>query len=158
MKEMKVPPRSQSPVGGSSDEDDLNAPEYVWSQTKGCIRPNKNFKRHTATIDSEDEAQPAKSTNPFIPRRSTPTGSAPPVATVNVPLDTIPALKKGKKGGVSSVKKGAGKKAASRTADSEATQPMTTRSKASRAGSLRPGVGGSGQTDTSVASSHPSKT
>jgi hypothetical protein len=32
------------------------------------------------------------------------------------------------------------------------------RSMASRAGSLRPGVGGSGQTDTRVASSHPSKT
>jgi hypothetical protein len=30
--------------------------------------------------------------------------------------------------------------------------------KASRAGSLRPGVGGSGQTDTCVASSHPSQT
>jgi hypothetical protein len=37
--------------------------------------------------------------------------------------------------------------------------PMTTRSSdGSRAGGFRPGVGGSGQTDTRVASSHPSKT
>jgi hypothetical protein len=91
---------------------------------------------------------------------------APPVATVNVPLDTLPVLKKGKKSGASHVlpiakkpvKKGAGKKAADRPADPEATQPMATRPKASRAGGLRPGVGGSGQTDTCVASSHPSKT
>jgi hypothetical protein len=53
-------------------------------------------------------------------------------------------------------KKGAGKKASVRTADSEATHPMVTRD-ASRAGRLR-GVGGSGQTDTCVASSHPSQT
>jgi hypothetical protein len=40
-------------------------------------------------------------------------------------------------------------------------QPMTTRRRAqegSRAGGFRPGVGGSGQTDTCVASSHPSQT
>jgi hypothetical protein len=36
-------------------------------------------------------------------------------------------------------------------------QPMTTR-KRTRAGGFRPGVAGSGQTDTCVASSHPSKT
>jgi hypothetical protein len=57
--------------------------------------------------------------------------------------------------------KGAGKKASgatsvARTADQEATHPMQTRG-ASRAVRLR-GVGGSGEKDTCVASSHPSKT
>jgi hypothetical protein len=74
------------------------------------------------------------------------------MATVNVPLDTIPNLSKGK--APVRAKKGAGKKAADKPAE-----PMATRSReASRAGSLRPGVGGSGSKDTCVASSHPSKT
>jgi hypothetical protein len=47
--------------------------------------------------------------------------------------------------------KGAGKKATTRSADSEATHPMTTR-RASRAGSLRDG-GGPRATDTSGSSS-----
>jgi hypothetical protein len=160
MKEVKVPPRSQSPVGGSSDEDEPTGSEWIWSQTKGCMRKNKHFRAQTATADSKFEDQPAKSTNPFIPRPSTPVESPSLVATVNVPLDTLPVLTKGKKSGVSSVraKKGAGKKAANGPADSEATQPMVTPQRASRAGSLRRGVGGSGQTDTCVASSHPSKT
>jgi hypothetical protein len=50
---------------------------------------------------------------------------------------------------------GAGKKAAARPADSEATHPMDTRQR-SRAGGFCP-VGGSGSTDTCVASSHPSQ-
>jgi hypothetical protein len=53
-------------------------------------------------------------------------------------------------------KKGAGKKASTRTADEQATHLMSTRSRASRARSLR-GVGGSGEKDTCVASGHPSK-
>jgi hypothetical protein len=51
--------------------------------------------------------------------------------------------------------KGAGKKATARSADQEATNPMTTR--ASRAGGLR-GVGGSGKKDTCGANGSPSKT
>jgi hypothetical protein len=47
--------------------------------------------------------------------------------------------------------------------ETKVSTPMRTRSQAkqqegSRAGGFRPGVGGSGQTDTCVASSHPSKT
>jgi hypothetical protein len=41
---VKAPPRSQSPVGGSSDEDDPSAPECIWSQTKSCMRRNKHFR------------------------------------------------------------------------------------------------------------------
>jgi hypothetical protein len=112
-----------------------------------------------------DSSQPVRSSlNPFVPRSSTPIGSAPPrpvtqgkvpprVSTpVDVPPDPV-SPKRPKRAG----SKGAGKKAATRPADSEATHPMATRSKASRAGSLRP-VGGSGQTDTCVAQGNPSKT
>jgi hypothetical protein len=52
-------------------------------------------------------------------------------------------------------KKGPGKKAATRPADTGTSHPMVTRHQASRAGGLQP-MGGSGQTDTYVASSHPS--
>jgi hypothetical protein len=67
----KVPPRSQSPIGGSSDEDDPNGKEWVWSQTKGVMRKNKFFKASAPTPDTNVEAQPSKSTNPFIPRPPT---------------------------------------------------------------------------------------
>jgi hypothetical protein len=93
------------------------------------MRRNKHFRVQTATADSKIETK-------SIPRPSTLTGRAPPVATVNIPLDTLPVLSKGKKGSV--VKKGASKKAANRPADSEATQPMATRSMASRAGITLP--------------------
>jgi hypothetical protein len=162
---LKVPPRSQSPVGGSSDDDDPTGSEWIWSHTKGCMRKNKYFEQKAATEDSKAKTMPPGS-NPSIPRPSTQTGSAPLAPTVNVPLDTIPDLTKGKRRGVSTVKNGAGKKAAvatpvARPADPELTQPISTRAKskdASRAGSLRPGVGCSGQKDTCAASSNPSKT
>jgi hypothetical protein len=164
---LKAPPRSQSPVGGSSDEDEPTCPEWIWSQTKGCMRRNKHFRARIATEDSKAKTiiSPAVYHIPTPLEKapqgpSTPTGSA-SVSTVNVPPDTLPVLTKGKKGSVA--KKGAGKKAAvatpvARPADSEDTQPMATRQRGSRAGNLRPSVGGSGQTDTCVASSHPSKT
>jgi hypothetical protein len=49
LESLKAPPRSQSPVGGSSDEDDPNAPEFVWSQTKSCMRRNQHFKGQATT-------------------------------------------------------------------------------------------------------------
>jgi hypothetical protein len=145
--ELRALPRSQSSVGGSSDEDEPTDSEWVWSQTKGCMRKNKFF-RGNASSSTIKEAPIPKLSNPPIPRSSTPVGD-PPVVTVSVPPDP-PSSKR-------PVKKGAGRKADTKPADPEATQPMITRS-ASRAGSLRPGVGGSGQKDTRVASSHPSKT
>jgi hypothetical protein len=188
----KVPPRSQSPVGGSSDDDDPTGSEWIWSQTKGCMRRNKFFRDRAPTVEPKKETPPTEAKmekppafNPFIPRSSTPVEKAPvsskaeskpvprastpvesvpaqQVGSMNVPADTLPNLKKGKKSSVPAPKKGAGKKAADRPAEPEATHPMTTRA-ASRAGSLRPRrdtshLGGSGQKDTRVASSHPSKT
>jgi hypothetical protein len=40
MKPLRAPPRSQSPIGWSSDEDEPTGSEWVWSQTKGCMRKN----------------------------------------------------------------------------------------------------------------------
>jgi hypothetical protein len=161
LKATKPPPRPQTPVSNSSDDDDPSGSEWIWSETKGCIGKNKHFRGATST-------EIPKATNPFVPRSSTPVDKPPtplakatprpstpmsvptkPVATVNVPQDSLPVLTKGKV-----TKKGAGKKAATKPAD-----PMATRSQdASRAGGLRLGVGGPGQKDTRVASSHPSKT
>jgi hypothetical protein len=41
----KAIPRSQTPVSGSSDDDHPNGSEYVWSQTKGCMRKNKHHRK-----------------------------------------------------------------------------------------------------------------
>jgi hypothetical protein len=111
------------------------------------------------TPDPSDSEQSPIS-NPSVPRS--------PISTVIVPPDPLSPQKKRNMGetppiattptGEAPPKKGSGKKAATRPADQEATHPMLTRQKASRAGGLRPGVGGSGETDTCVASSYPSKT
>jgi hypothetical protein len=93
---------------------------------------------------SESEPVPAPKTQKS---RSSTGKVAPPRATT--PIDTsdpLPVPRKGERGG----------KKAAVPADSQSTHPMATR-RASRAGSLRPG-GGSGQTDTCVARSHPSQT
>jgi hypothetical protein len=49
MKALRVPPRSQSPVNGSSDDDDPDGSEHVWSQSKGYFRKNKHWKGALAT-------------------------------------------------------------------------------------------------------------
>jgi hypothetical protein len=143
----KVPPRSQSPMGGSSDEDEPTGSEWIWSQTPKQVFQRSGTNRRFKSRDSTGSSLLDTS------RKCTPQSEG----SINVPTDTLPDLKKGKKSSVPAPKKGAGKKAADKPADPEATQPMKTRS-VSRAGSLRPGVGGSWQKDTCVASSHPSKT
>jgi hypothetical protein len=52
---LKPPPRSQSPIGGSSDEDEPAGSEWIWSQTKGCMRRNKFFRDRTSTASSKVE-------------------------------------------------------------------------------------------------------
>jgi hypothetical protein len=93
--------------------------------------------------------------------RSTPTGSATRVGTVSVPMDTMPVRTKWK--APARAKNGAGTQPAvatpvARPADSEATHPMVTRQSASRAGGLRPGVGGSGQTEINASPSRVTET
>jgi hypothetical protein len=43
---LKVPPRSQSPVAGSSDDDEPTGTEWIWSQKKGG---NRNLEGHYPT-------------------------------------------------------------------------------------------------------------
>jgi hypothetical protein len=47
-KSAKVPPRSQSPANGSSDDDELSQPEWKWPQTKSCMRRNKAWIKQIA--------------------------------------------------------------------------------------------------------------
>jgi hypothetical protein len=46
--ESRVPPRSQSPAYNSSDDDTLDGPEHMWSQTKGVYRRNKAWVKKLA--------------------------------------------------------------------------------------------------------------
>jgi hypothetical protein len=69
----KGPPRSQTPVG-SSDDDDPNGEELIWSQTKHLWRPNKGKQRIAAIValtsqpmsvpELEPKRQPTPLTSP----------------------------------------------------------------------------------------------
>jgi hypothetical protein len=43
LKASKLPPRSQTPVDGSSDDDDPNGSQIVWSMSKSVFRRNKHW-------------------------------------------------------------------------------------------------------------------
>jgi hypothetical protein len=145
--EQRVPPRSQSPAYNSSDDDTLDGPEHIWSQTKGIYRKNKAWTKRMAQMAM---ALPA----PALASQSTPLTSPPKpddrgksadqrrqAAPKPVPGAKAPKPTKGQESPGTKVPK-----------------PMETRGKsASRAGSLRSG-GGSGQTDTHVSQGNPSKT
>jgi hypothetical protein len=142
---LKVPPRSQSPVGGSSDDDEPTGSEWIWSQTKDCMRKDEHFRAPDATAVTKEQTTSAPTAEPVSAPKAPQQPSTPSarVGTVVVPQDTAPTITKGK--APTRANKGAGKKAAAKPAVSEATQPMGTRSnskEASRAGRLRPGVGG----------------
>jgi hypothetical protein len=49
LKALKQPQSSQTPVKGSSDDDDPNGSEYVWSSSKGYFRKNKHWNGPTVT-------------------------------------------------------------------------------------------------------------
>jgi hypothetical protein len=139
----QAPPRSQTPVSGSSDDDDSNGSEYVWSQTKGCMRKNKKY-RKAVTDDSKANVSVPIS----IPE---PTHQPTPVNSDTedqeyMTEDQKRCAKIGKKTSIQPIK------------GQETPKPMETRRQAARrAGGLR-SVGGSGQTDTSVAQGNHSKT
>jgi hypothetical protein len=138
-------PRSQTPVSGSSDDDDPNGSEFVWSKTKSCMRRNKHFRK--AATDISKTSVPALVSIPEPTRQPAP---------VSVPADT-PSPK-----GTRPVTKAAASQKAPAAqkpvSGAKASKPAKTRRQAaSRAGGLR-SVGGSGQTDTCVAQGNPSKT
>jgi hypothetical protein len=174
----KVPPRSQTPIIGSSDDDDPNGAEMVWSQTKGCMRKNKNYGR-AATDDSKittltPVSAPMREPIPESlaagePQKALP--APPKLLALNGPESRIPTpvnsddermtedQKRLAKVGKKMSRKGTaqGTSRPKPATEAQASHPMATRKTASRAGSLRSG-GGSGQTDTCVASGNPSKT
>jgi hypothetical protein len=152
LESLRIPPRSQSPVGGSSDEDEPTGSEWIWSQTKGCMRRNKFFGQKAATDGSKTETTipPAVESVP-APHKITPVNSD-NEDQEDMTEDQKRLLKHGKRRGSK------GPKTVTRpTKEQESSHPMGTRRRASRAGGLRP-VGGSGQTATCVAIGHPSKT
>jgi hypothetical protein len=142
--------------GGSSDDDTLDRPEYIWSNTQGVQRRNKAWVRRLADsalsllAPEPEPAMGAKTEdNPATRSRVVAEPSALPPSM---------GFPKGKKAAASQ-RAPAGTKVPPPTLEQQAPEhPMATRTRqASRAGSLRPG-GGSGQTDTCVTQGNPSKT
>jgi hypothetical protein len=52
------PDPRQSPVCGSSDDDDPAGSEWIWSQTKGCMRENKHCRPSAPTADTIETNTP----------------------------------------------------------------------------------------------------
>jgi hypothetical protein len=157
----KAPPRSQTPVDGSSDDDDPNGADTIWSQSKHYYRRNKNkpIPETTAPVSvpmnaPEPVRQPTPMTSPVnsddegmsedqrrkanlgkkMAQRGAPKPKPVPEAKASKPV-------KGQE-----------------SPETKVSKPTETRRQApSRAGSLRSG-GGSGQTGTCVAKGNPPKT
>jgi hypothetical protein len=159
----KVIPRSQTPVSGGSDDDDPNGSEFVWSQTKNCMRRNKHY-RKAATDASKTSvpppvtvptSQPAPVSVPADP--PSPKGKK-PVTKAAAPQKAPAVQKLVPEAKASKPVKGQESPEAKASKPIVDHQPMVTRGRAaSRAGGLR-SVGGSGQTGTCVASGNPPKT
>jgi hypothetical protein len=153
----KVPTRSQTPVSGSSDDDDPNGAELIWSQSKHYWRPNKNRKAASPAPDIVPKSEPPRHpTSLGTPVNSAPQTKGPsrPSTPVSVPED--PPSPRGKKSttkAAASQKAPAGKSVIEAKAskpmkgqESPATKvskPMQTRrqaQEASRTGGLRSGA------------------
>jgi hypothetical protein len=134
---------SRSGTPANSDNEDQ---EEMTEDQKRCLR---RAKRRSGLTQPPRSSTPVSGIVESIPQKV----QSPRPATPVTPSDPV-SPKKGK----AKVATRPTAKVATRPEDQE--HPMTTGSKtsASRAGSFRPGVGGSGQKDTRVASSHPSKT
>jgi hypothetical protein len=132
--------RPQTPVSGSSDDDDPNGSEYVWSQTKGCMRKNKNS-RKAATDDSKANVS-APALVSELTRQPT---------RVNSDTEDQEYMTEDQKTWAKIGKEKSKKASIQPTKGQESPKPMETRRQAaSRAGGLR-SVGVSGQMDTCVA-------
>jgi hypothetical protein len=177
----RTPPRSQSPANGSSDDDDLSQPEWKWSQTKGCMRRNKAWiKRIAESALALPAPEPQKALSapsdlsvPSVPEplpaqpavvKAAPVGEKKAAASQKAPEVSSPAAPTRKalmtpepipeaKASKPKPKPTKGRE----SPEAKASHQMSTRQRASGAGGLRSG-GGSGQTDTRVAQSNPSKT
>jgi hypothetical protein len=143
--------------GGSSDDDTLERPEYIWSESKGINRRNKAWIKRLA--DSA-LALPA----PEPERKHTPLTSPANSDDEEMSEDQRRALNLGKKMARRSATKPVPEAKASsprkgqESPETKVSKPMVTRSqtKASGAGGLRGGAG-SGQSGTVRGSSSPAR-
>jgi hypothetical protein len=158
-------PRAQTPTG--------DAPSKPTVSTAVPVSPLTQERRRTQKFISDSSGDELPPPAKLLSSKIVPKGSEPKASTsVEVPPDPPspkksgtrkkPATRKGESSGASDSeappsKSGSGQKASTRTAVPEGPHPMTTRQKASRAGSLRDG-GGSRATDTCVAQGNPSWT
>jgi hypothetical protein len=140
-------PRAKTPTGEAPSKPTVST---AVPQTP----PRKSVKRKQSFLSESSGPSGDELPPPAVLLSSSSSGSitSPSATSVAKPVKATAKLS-----AAAGTRKGAGKKASSSTADEQATHPMTTRSNASRAGSLR-GVGGSGEKDTCVAFGHPSKT
>jgi hypothetical protein len=167
------PPRSQTPIGGSSDDDDSDSSEYIWSQSRKYFRKNKNWRAPQSLppvlalpAPDSQKALPAPDAQLAL---SAPEGQK--VLPAPEPQKALPAPSTGRNIAqekavpppqpVSAPKPKGTAQGTSRkkpTEEARASKPMETRRQAaSRAGGLRSG-GGLGQPETRVVPSNPSKT
>jgi hypothetical protein len=156
-----TPVHSDSESSASSDDDDLSMPEWIRSRSKGTMRKNKAWIQRLA-----QSALALPPTEPEPKRQPTPLTSPANSDDEGVSEDQRRMANKAKrmaqKGTPKGTAQGTGRK--NPTEEAKASHPMvdhhpvvTRRQEASRAGGLRSG-GGSGKTDTRVASGNPSKT
>jgi hypothetical protein len=125
--------RSQTPVSGSSDDDDPNGSEYIWSQTKGCMRKNKHYRKAVTGDSKANVSVPV----PEPTRQPTP---------VNSHTEDQEYMSEDQKRCARSDKRRRQKASTKPKKGQESPKPMETRGQAaSRAGGLR-GVVGSGST------------
>jgi hypothetical protein len=136
--------------GGSSDDDTLDRPEYIWSVSKGINRRNKAWVRRLA--DSA-LALPA----PEPERKPTPLTSPANSDDEGMSEDQRRQIEKAKKMSQRSVPKAKAPtpRKGQESPETKVSHPMVTRQRASGAGGLR-GVVGSGQTGYVCDKSSPS--
>jgi hypothetical protein len=142
--------------GGSSDDDTLDKPEYVYSATLGEHRRNKAWTRKLADAALALPAPQPQRVDKLVTRSRAVTDSAPPTQVSRkrrLPHERQQANQLRGNRCKQPVK-------GQESPGTKVPKPMETRrqaKEASRAGGLRP-VGGSGQTDTCVAHGNPSQT
>jgi hypothetical protein len=64
-----APPRPQTPVNGSSDDDGPNGPDKIWSQSRHFMRQNKNKKRVDSLLNQSPGQGQGLTHHPWIPPR-----------------------------------------------------------------------------------------
>jgi hypothetical protein len=157
-KALKVPPRSQSPVYNSSDDDDPNGSQFIWSMSKQTFRRNKRWVDPYATkarpapaVGAVEPTSGGARRNPVVvcsPDLQKSRLSQAPLALPAPERQPTPMSSDTEDQGFQSedqkrVAKNAKKKAAAASQRAPAgSHPMATRTQeASRAGSLRSGGG-----------------